>query len=120
MRLGLLLLSAGQLLFGQSAELAGLVKDPSGLVIADVLLEFRNQDTGVRQQTKTTGDGFYSFPSLKPGTYQATVQAQGFRTLMRPIVLNVADRVSLDFFPQLASVGEQVTVTGPMPQLPIR
>jgi hypothetical protein len=111
-RLGLLHLSAGILLFGQSAELAGLVKDPSGLVITDVSLTLRNQDTGFRQKSKTNGEGFYSFPSLKPGTYQATVQAQGFRTLARAIVLYVADHASLDFSLELASVGERVTVIG--------
>ncbi len=75
-------------------------------------MALRNQDTGSRQQSKTNTDGFYSFPGLKPGTYQATVQAPGFRTLTRTIVLNVADRVSLDFALQLAGVGEKVTVIG--------
>ena len=54
-------------LLGQSAELNGLVKDPSGSAVPKASVEIRNQDTGIRQQTKTNVDGLYSFPSLKPG-----------------------------------------------------
>lgn len=106
------LFSAKGFLFGQSAELSGLVKDPSGGVVANASLQLRNQDTGALQQTSTNADGFYSFPGLKPGTYEATVQAERFRTLTREaIVLNVAERGSLDFSLQLAIMAQSVTVT---------
>ena len=110
---GALLLSSAALLSGQSAQLSGLVRDPAGAVLANASLELRNRDTGVRRQTLTNQEGFYSFPSLKPGTYQATLQVPNFRTLTREaIALDVGDRASLDFTLQLAHAGEQITVTG--------
>src|SRR3979490_1549485 len=67
----------------QTAELSGLVKDPTGAVVPNATIEVRNQDTGIRQLTTTNSDGLYSLPSLKPGNYIATVQANGFKTLTR-------------------------------------
>ena len=107
-----LLLSSSGLLFGQSAELSGLVLDPAGVSVPNASLELRNRDTGVRRQTLTNEEGFYSFISLKAGTYQATLQVRNFRTVTRDsIVLDVGDRASLDFNLQLARVDERVTVT---------
>ena len=106
-----LLPAATGFLYGQSAELSGFVKDPSGGGIVNATVQLLNQDTGVRQQTITNLDGIYSLSGLKPGTYGATVQANRFRTLTQgAIVLNVAERGSLDFTLQLAVVIQSVTV----------
>lgn len=80
-------------LLAQSAELSGLVTDPTSASIPNVKLELRNQGTGVRIRALTNAEGLYSFTSLKPGTYDLTVQADGFQTLTRSaILLNVGDR----------------------------
>jgi hypothetical protein len=98
-------------MFGQSAELSGLVRDPSGGVVTGAQLQLRDQNTGVRYQEVTNTAGFYSFASVKPGSYEATVEADNFRTLTQEaIVLNVADRASLDFSLQLSIKTESVTV----------
>ncbi len=105
-------LSSSGLLFGQSAQLSGLVLDPAGASVANASLELRNRDTGVRRKTLTNEEGFYSFISLKAGAYQATLQARNFRTITREsIVLDVGDRASLDFNLELARAEERVTVT---------
>ncbi|MGH9628112.1 MAG: carboxypeptidase-like regulatory domain-containing protein [Bryobacteraceae bacterium] len=105
-------MSSPGLLFAQSAQLSGLVLDPSGASVTNARLELRNRDTGVRRQTLTNQEGFYSLISLRAGTYQATLQVENFRTVTREsIVLDVGDRASLDFNLQLARTEEQVTVT---------
>lgn len=110
------LLVAPSWLFGQSAELSGYVKDPTGANVPNATVELRNQETGVRHQTTTNQEGVYSLPALKPGTYVATVQAQGFKTLTREaIVLNTAERASIDFSLQVGSASETVTVTDEAP-----
>src|SRR4029077_18094700 len=84
--------------------------------VANATVELRNQNTGIRQQTTTNRDGIYSLPSLQPGTYGATVQAPGFKTQTYPgIILNVAQRASLDFTLQIGAVSETVTVVGATP-----
>src|SRR5262249_5785632 len=103
-------------LLGQSAELNGLVKDPGGSAVPKASVEIRNQDTGIRQQTTTNADGLYSFPSLKPGSYLATVQASRFKTLTREgIVLEVEQRARLDLTLELASAEEKITVSAEAP-----
>ena len=104
-------LYASRGLYAQSAELSGFVKDPTTASIPKAKLELRNRDTGVRIRASTNEDGLYSFASLKPGTYDAIVQADGFRTLTRNgIGLNVGDRASLDFSMELGGVASSVTV----------
>ncbi|MBV8477079.1 MAG: carboxypeptidase regulatory-like domain-containing protein [Acidobacteriaceae bacterium] len=87
LRSSVLFLTVVGSVFGQSAELSGLVKDPSGGVVANARVEVRNEETGARRQESTNQDGFYSFPSLNPGTYEATVQADKFRTLTRDAIV---------------------------------
>jgi outer membrane receptor protein involved in Fe transport len=117
----LMVLLAGllaQSLFGQSAELIGVVKDPSGGVVAGASVELRNQDTGVRHQTTTNKDGFFYLPGLAPGSYLATFEARGFKTLTRQgIVLQVAQRASLDVSLEVGTVEEHVTVRSSEPLL---
>ncbi|MBV8570175.1 MAG: TonB-dependent receptor [Acidobacteriaceae bacterium] len=113
----LLVISATSL-FGQSAELSGFVKDPSGGFVTGAQLQLRNTDTGIRYQEITDSEGFYSFASVKPGTYEASIQANKFRTLtQQSIVLNVDERASLDFSLQLAIVAQSVTVNSQAPLL---
>ena len=96
-RICFLLAALAPILLGQDAELSGLVKDPTGGAVPDASIEFRDQDTGIRQQTTTNSDGLYSVVGLKPGNYLATVQAKGFKTLTRDgIVLQVEQRARLD------------------------
>ncbi len=78
----------------------------------------RNTYTGVRYEDTTNKEGFYSFVAVKPGTYEATVQAAKFRTLtQRAIVLTVDERASLDFTLQVAIVAQSVTVNSQPPLL---
>ncbi len=106
-----LLVSTG-LLFAQSAQVSGYVKDQTGANVPNASVELRNQSTGIRQSTVTNKEGIYSVPYLVPGTYVATVQAKGFRTLTQQgVVLHVGDRVGLNFSLKVGSANEAITVT---------
>jgi hypothetical protein len=67
----------------QSLHLTGLVKSSDGKAVPNASIELREQDTGARSKTASDRDGSYLFHRLKAGMYQATVQAQGFKTLTR-------------------------------------
>jgi hypothetical protein len=98
-------------LFGQAAALSGLVKDPSGAAIQNAELTFLDQSNGGRYQQTTDKAGFYGFAAMKPGVYEATVQADKFRMLTQEgIILNVAERASLDFILLLPIKTESITV----------
>src|SRR6516165_6616046 len=96
----LLLLSVMSLpisLRGQSAEISGYVKDPQMAAVPNASVELRNEDTGAVSRTVTSAEGIYILGALNPGTYIATVQADGFRTLTRDsLVLEVGQRARMD------------------------
>ncbi len=99
--------------YAQTAEVGGAVQDPSGAVIPKASVEFRNQDTGIRRQTTSNGDGYYHITGVDPGKYDATVQAKGFKTLTREnITFQVGDKSQIDFKMQVGDTGQTVTVDG--------
>src|SRR3954468_2616703 len=78
---GLTTLSTG--LYAQSiyGTLTGIVSDPSGAVVSDSKLQLRDEQSGSQRETVANAEGYFTFVSLPPGTYQLTVSANGFDTL---------------------------------------
>ena len=62
-------------LFAQSAQISGLIQDPSTLKIGGAEVTIRNQQTGGKRSTRSNESGFYSLPSLIPGVYRVMVGA---------------------------------------------
>jgi hypothetical protein len=61
-----------------SGQISGTVTDPQGLAIPAAKVEIVNQDTQVKQETKTDDTGHYTITLLPAGRYQVAVQAEGF------------------------------------------
>src|SRR5437868_5133549 len=80
-----------------TALLRGTVTDSTGAVIPNVVVTMTNVATGVSEKRATDAGGRYLFTDLKPATYRATVEAAGFKTLIRDnIVLRVGQQTDLD------------------------
>jgi hypothetical protein len=100
-------------MYAQTAEVVGAVHDSSGATIPKASVEFRNQDTGIRLQTKTNSEGQYHVAGINPGKYNATVEAKGFRMLTREnILFQVGDKAQIDFGLKVGNASETVTVDG--------
>lgn len=98
------------------ATLSGTVTDPSGAVIPNTQLSIRNTATGVVRGISTDSAGFYAVPNLLPGTYQVTVSASGFKTVVRSgITLTVGAEQSLNLIMQVGDMAEKVEVTAGAP-----
>src|SRR5579864_7070589 len=81
-----------------TALLRGTVTDSSGAVIPNVMVTMTNVATGVSVKRPTDAGGRYLFTDLKPATYRATVEATGFKMLVREnVVLRVGQQTDLDF-----------------------
>src|SRR5437762_5190916 len=64
----------------------------------------------------TDAGGVYRFPSLVPGTYSVKLELSGFQTIDRPnVVVLVGQTTPVEFTMKVASVAENVTVTGASP-----
>src|SRR5256714_8598975 len=61
------------------AGIQGTVSDPAGAVVAEATATLKDNGTGKTQQTTTSGEGFYRFSELAPGTYTLTVEKAGFK-----------------------------------------
>src|SRR6266481_1141096 len=117
MTLLLLLLVTGALQ-STKAELAGIVRDPSGLPVPEAEVRIANAGTDAELKTGTGADGSYRFFALPPGDYEITVTKQGFSALKRTgISLRVGDHLDLDLTLAVGNIDEFVEVTAAAPRI---
>ncbi len=109
----LLLASAPAFGQGTRGSLSGVVKDPNSAAIVAATVTLKNSATGEELKTTTNSQGAFSFPSLSPGRYSASIEAGGFKkTELSEITIQVAQPASVDVSLEVGAVTEQVTVTG--------
>ena len=61
--------------------------------------------------TVGAGNGDYMIPFLPPGEYEVSFELEGFRTLKRQVLVEIAATIPLSVQLALASVTETVQVT---------
>ena len=95
-----------------STSIVGTVTDATGASISSSKVTATNIKTNVSSTTVTTETGDYAFPILDVGEYQVSVDQPGFKPEIRKgILLQVNEKVRVDFRLQVGSQTEQVTVT---------
>ncbi|MFZ0761825.1 MAG: carboxypeptidase regulatory-like domain-containing protein, partial [Candidatus Sulfotelmatobacter sp.] len=101
--------------FGQElgATLTGTVTDPSGALVAGATVVVHSNDTGLDVRTVTTSStGNFNITNLSAGRYRVTVKNAGFQTYVaNNVILNVAQKHTLDAQLQAGQVSETVEVT---------
>ncbi len=99
-----------------SADLSGVIYDPSKAVLPGVTVTVTNADTGMMRTSVTDGDGRYAILALPPGTYAMRVELSGFAPQVHEgVLLALGSSVDLSFTLTLAGAQEQVTVTAESP-----
>src|SRR5580700_3124605 len=72
------------------ATLSGVITDLSGASIANATVSIRNVGTAEVREAVSNGDGFYSAPNLRPGSYEVSASAEGFaKAVQKDITLTV-------------------------------
>ena len=95
-----------------TGTILGVVKDPSGAVVAGAAITIRNVDTGDRRAATSGTDGAYRVPQLPTGHYEVKAEQGGFRTeTQQGITLNVSDNAVINFTLAVGSTQQEVTVT---------
>src|SRR6266852_539051 len=97
--LALLLLSAGAA-YGQAVNgtLLGTITDATGASAPRAKVAIAEVNTGLGRTAFANESGNYAFPDLPPGSYDVTVELQGFRKALRPrvdVLVNSTIRVDL-------------------------
>jgi outer membrane receptor protein involved in Fe transport len=106
--------------YGQTdtASIVGTVVDASGAALPNAVVTLINLGTNLKTVAKTDSAGNYIATPLKIGNYSVAVEVQGFKGVTRTgIVLQVQDRLRVDFALQVGSVSEQITVRDAAPLL---
>jgi hypothetical protein len=94
-----------------TAIVLGTVTDPSGAIIAGATVTLTNTGTGISQTTTANAAGQYTFPSVRPGTYNVKVTMTGFQTAAVPnLAVNVSKSYQVNFKLVIGSVSQTVQV----------
>jgi Carboxypeptidase regulatory-like domain/TonB dependent receptor-like, beta-barrel len=108
------------LAYGQAdmATIVGTVSDNSGATVPNATVTITNIGTSLKTVEKTDEHGNFVATPLRIGNYSINVEAKGFKTVTRNgILLQVQDRLRVDFALQVGSISEQITVNDTPPLL---
>src|SRR5882762_4839933 len=95
-----------------SSSINGTVTDSTGAVVVGAAVTVKNQDTGETRKAVTNSTGYYSFPSLPPGTYTITVSMAGFKTVVvTDRMIQVAQPASVDVTLAVGTSAQTVNVS---------
>ncbi len=113
------LVVAHLLIFGSFAQaqsgqgsISGTIKDATGSVILDSLINLRNSNTQVERTTRTDAGGFYVFPSVSVGHYEIEIAATGFKPYKRTgLTIDVGTKLQEDICLEVGSQTQKVIVS---------
>jgi hypothetical protein len=104
------------LCFAQTGSITGTIKDASGAVLPGAAVTVTNIGTNAQRNTVTDERGDYNVTLLPVGVYRIQAEVQGFKTgLAENIMVNVNDKLRIDFTLQIGEVTERVVVTSAAP-----
>src|SRR6266849_5021738 len=95
-----------------TGSIVGTVTDSKGGVVPNAKVTITNTDQQVVVRTLTTDDhGEYAAPLLPVGRYSVTAEIAGFKKVTESgVVLNVNDKLAVNFALEVGMVSESVTV----------
>jgi len=105
------LLSSSAWSQGIFATLTGVVADPQQSVVANAKVTLTDAGSGSQRQTVSNADGYFTFASVPVGTYNLSVEAQGFQSYKaNGIALGGSEKRNLNVSLVVGSQNESVEV----------
>ena len=98
-----------------TANIQGLIQDPSGAGVAKAQITLVNSATGVKKAATSDASGNYRFVSLAPGSYKISVEASGFAKAEAGVTLLTEQNVNLPITLKVGSASESVVVSTEAP-----
>jgi len=96
-----------------SAQIVGVVLDPSQAAVANVPVMARNTSTNYERSVVTDAAGRFAFTQLPLGPYDVSVNASGFEAATQQVTLTLASVVTADFTMTVQGVALAELVTLP-------
>jgi hypothetical protein len=98
--------------------ISGTVTDPQAATVVGASVLVTNTATNVSTQLTTNASGYYEARLLMPGPYQVTVEAPGFKKIVRSgLVLRMSEQLRIDLQLEIGGVTDSVTITAESPIL---
>jgi hypothetical protein len=95
-----------------TGSISGVVTDPVGKVVQGATVEADETTTGTSYSTTTSATGYYTFPSVHPGTYELKVGAAGFKNeVYTGVAVAVGSSSTRDITLAVGSANEVVSVS---------
>lgn len=118
MKPGMYLLLAGWLLAWapflgaqtETARISGTVLDPAGAVVPNAKIKVLSLSSGTTYDATSTSAGTYLIANVLPGSYEITVEAQGFSIKKTRLQATVGSVVTLNFALEVGSTTTVVEV----------
>jgi len=113
------------LIFTQSAwaqetrgTIRGTVTDPNNQPVYNAAVTVIDPSRGTKVTLTTNGEGFYQATYLIPGSYTVTVEATGFKKVIREnVLLQIGGAIQADIPLEIGGAQETVTVSADIPPL---
>jgi hypothetical protein len=110
------LLLGGVAFASSGSRVTGLVRDPSGAIVANARVTLVSATKAVERSAWTHHTGAFDFPNLGPGAWELTVEAAGFKRFHISSVLTMVDQTTrADVTLQVGDVTETIEVRSVMP-----
>jgi hypothetical protein len=104
--------SASALAQLDTGSISGVIIDPAGKVVPGAAVRADETTTGTTYSTTTSLTGYYTFPSVRPGSYELKVNATGFKNeIYSGVVVAVGASTTRDITLAVGSTSEVVNVT---------
>jgi hypothetical protein len=99
-----------------SGTITGTIRDETAAALPGVTVTARNAANGQTRTVMSGADGRYLIAALPPGQYSVVAELQGFGMVTRPdVTVNVGSAVDINILMSVATLQENVTVTGEAP-----
>ncbi|MGE0452435.1 MAG: TonB-dependent receptor [Vicinamibacteria bacterium] len=96
-----------------TGSIVGTVTDAQGAVLPGVTVTVVQAGTSFTYTAVTNAKGQYTFPNLRIGSYNVSVEMQGFKKGVRQgVQLHVQGRPEVSFALELGAISEEVVVSG--------
>jgi hypothetical protein len=94
-----------------TSTFTGRITDGSGAIVPGAKITVVQKETNFTFNVSSNAEGIYRIPSLNPGMYRITVEANGFKKTVRDEVeLRASDTIGVDFALQVGNVAETIEV----------
>src|SRR5579863_8903296 len=93
-----------------TGDIQGTVLDAAGAGVAQAKITLKNLSTGTIRTLVASDAGEFSSYQMDIGSYQLTVEKDGFRTFTQTVVVRSGERTRVDAHMQIGNISETVSV----------